>query len=42
MGSYLEDDVLCVEENVIICDLDIMKLIDEVIFMSVYLIVYDN
>ena len=42
MGSHLEDDAPCVEENAIIRDLDIMKPIDEVISMSAYPIVYDN
>ncbi|EVS23564.1 ATP-binding cassette domain-containing protein, partial [Staphylococcus aureus] len=42
MGSHLEDDAPCVEENAIIRDLDIMKPIDEVTSMSAYPIVYDN
>ncbi len=33
MGSHLEDDAPCVEENAIIRDLDIMKPIDEVTSM---------
>ncbi|MGT2397572.1 hypothetical protein ACVPOR_01525 [Staphylococcus aureus] len=41
MGSHLEDDAPCVEENAIIRDLDIMKPIDEVTSMSAYPIVYD-
>ena len=42
MGSHLEDDAPCVEENAIIRDLGIMKPIDEVTSMSAYPIVYDN
>ena len=36
MGSHLEDDAPCVEENAIIRDLGIMKPIDEVTSMSAY------